>query len=212
MPDLECLAMHECQINTELSKIVGKMLSDFKNVIELDLTQSYLNANDAKNIADGLMRAKRLEVIRLKKMNGLGQGVTPILYNLAFSPRIKCVDMSHLPEVNHDADTCEAIYKLVKITGSLEFLNFNLTPVFEGLTEDFFRALGECKTLRAILIDSHQPFGRVELFGRAVAMNCKKSGCLEILSCVGGFDTSRLDSFLNHLYVSDYDHELWYGD
>lgn len=47
------------------------MLSDFKCIKELNLTKSGVRANFGKEIADGLMRAKQLEVIKLRDLDGL---------------------------------------------------------------------------------------------------------------------------------------------
>ena len=78
-------------------------------------------------------------VIRLREVSGVGTGITPILYNLAFSPRIKYVDISNVQLIYNDSNTCEGIYKLVKISGSLEYLNMNNTQIFDGLTEGRMR-------------------------------------------------------------------------
>jgi len=51
------------------------------------------------------------------------------LYNLAFSPRISHIDFTSDPM--NSADTAEALYKLVKISGSLETLilkDTNINP------------------------------------------------------------------------------------
>lgn len=69
-----CLKLHEdiqilsfrCNILTNNdSKAIGKVLADFKNIKELDLTNCGLNLSTTKDIADGLMRAKQLEIIKL---------------------------------------------------------------------------------------------------------------------------------------------------
>lgn len=158
------------------------------------------------------MRAKRIEVIRLRQVNGIGTGVSSILYNLAFSPRIRCIDISFIP-IGPNAETCEGIYKLIKISGSLEYLNLNQCNIFDGFVADFYPALGENKTMKAILIDQPNRFNnRLTEFGKAVAFNSKKNGQLEILSAVGGFDQQQFNTFLRGMFVSEYDHEMWYGD
>lgn len=52
--------------------------------------------------------------------NPLSVGGDNILYNLAFSPKIKFINMNKCSL--NGASTAEAIYKLIKITGSLECL------------------------------------------------------------------------------------------
>lgn len=211
-PDLESLHFIKSTLNLETCKTIGKILSDYKNVRELDLSYSNINQTYAKEIADGLMRAKRIEVIRLRGAQGIGSGVNQILYNLAFSPRIKSIDISNIP-VGTQADTCEGIYKLVKISGSLEFLNLNYCGIYDGLSRDFFIALGENKTLKALLIDSGTRFyNNLAEFGKAAAFNAKKNGQLEILSAVGALDSTQFTTLLRGMFVSEYDHEMWYGD
>jgi hypothetical protein len=40
------------------AQTIGKVLSDFKNIQEIDMTNCSLDQTKAKEIADGLMRAK----------------------------------------------------------------------------------------------------------------------------------------------------------
>lgn len=79
------------------------------------------------------------------KNQSIGKGADAILYNLAFSPKITFIDLSD--DLLNSADTAEAIYKLVKISGSLETLILNNTQINNHLKEEFFIALGENKTL-----------------------------------------------------------------
>ena len=66
------------------------------------------------------MRAKQLQIIKMARNTSMGKGADAILYNLAFSPKITHIDLS---DVNlNTADTAEALYKLIKISGSLETL------------------------------------------------------------------------------------------
>ncbi len=51
------------------------------------------------------------------------------------------------------AETAEAIYKLVKISGSLETLILKNTGINNILKEEFFIALGENKTLHYLNLD-----------------------------------------------------------
>lgn len=49
--------------------------------------------------------------------------------------------------------------------------------------------------------------------GKAVAMNAYRNGILEALSLVGWFaNCTRFQTFVRSLYVSNKDHEEWYGD
>jgi hypothetical protein len=53
------------------AKALGKVLSDFKFIRELDFSDADMNASISKEIADGLMRAKQLEIIRLRNCANL---------------------------------------------------------------------------------------------------------------------------------------------
>jgi len=44
-------------------------------------------------------------------------------------------------------ETAEALYKLLSISGAIETLNLSKTNVFNYLTEQFWKAVGESKTL-----------------------------------------------------------------
>lgn len=104
-----------------------------------------LDVSKGKEIADGLMRAKQLEILKIGKNPSLGAGGHAILYNLAFSPKINHIDFSENSMSNNES--AEAIYKLIKISGSLETLLLDFTNINNYLTKDFFIALGENKTL-----------------------------------------------------------------
>lgn len=56
----------------------------------------------------------------MAKNTNIGKGADSILYNLAFSPKITHIDFTNV--TLSSSDTAEAIYKLVKISGSLENL------------------------------------------------------------------------------------------
>ena len=96
MPDLEVVQGYKSSLNDEAGKALGKILSDYRNIRELDLSNTYYYDQQAKEIADGLMRAKKLEVIKMRFNSSLYYGISPILYNLAFAPRIKLIDLTKL--------------------------------------------------------------------------------------------------------------------
>jgi len=57
----------------------------------------------------------------------MGNGVNKLIYNLAFSPKIKYIDLSKM--IGTDSDTAEALYKLIKISGAIETLNLEHSSV-----------------------------------------------------------------------------------
>lgn len=78
--------------------------------------------------------------------------VSTCVYNLAFSPKIRHIDLSDLASA--DATVAEAIYKLLKISGAIETLNLRNTGVQSHLAQDFYLALGENKTLKYLNLDT----------------------------------------------------------
>lgn len=127
LPELRVLKLNDQAISLKDAQTIGRVLSDFKAIQEIDLTNCYLDQQKSKEIADGLMRAKQLQVIKMAKNQSIGKGADAILYNLAFSPKITYIDLSD--DLLNSTDTAEAIYKLVKISGSLETLILHNTQI-----------------------------------------------------------------------------------
>jgi len=213
MPNLKILKITNCNMSLKEAQVVGRILSDFNHIQEVDLTNSSLNQDKSKEIADGLMRAKQLQILRVRNNPQMGKGGDSILYNLAFSPKIAFIDFTMNPL--EKAESAEAIYKLVKISGSLETLILDDTKVNSQLTTDFFMALGENKTLKYISMGQNQAMlaSKLGLLGKAIGMNKRKNGSLKFLGlrgCINGYDALR--QMLGACYISDKDHEEWYGD
>ena len=91
------------------------------------------------------------------KNPNIGKGAESIIYNLAFSPKIRHIDFTG--DSLQTADAAEAVYKLIKISGSLETLILANTNINAYLKEDFFIALGENKTLSFLNLDSSVSLG-----------------------------------------------------
>ena len=85
---------------------------------------------------------------------------------------------------------------------------------YTSLTQDFFTALGENKTLISLHIDTayRYTYDFCNKLGKACAINAKKKGSLTTLSCKKGFDANTLNSFIKSLYTSEQYHEYMYGD
>lgn len=211
-PNLICLQVSRCAISPDEAKAIGKVLADFKFIKELDISQTQLDANTGKEIADGLMRAKQLEIFKCEGNPLLGKTLDTIIYNLAFSPKIKIIDLSSCGSVSKD--TGEALYKLLKISGAIECLTMSKTNVSNYLTVDFMKALGENKTLVYLNLDENGPIGSGQLqIGKAIAMNAYKNGSLtgvSIRNWIASYTTAEL--FFLHMSISEQDHEHWYGD
>jgi Ran GTPase-activating protein (RanGAP) involved in mRNA processing and transport len=208
--DLRVLHIQNVYVNKALATYIGKVLTDHKFVQELNLTNTNLDLSTIKEIADGLMRAKNVETMILKNNPSMGEGINAILYNLAFSPKIRYVDCesSTMPSTS-----AEALYKLIKITSSLEVLNINSTNIQNYLTLEFYKAIGENKTLKVLLMDGTAAITAQTNLSMAIAMNHKNNGSLKIISMKTGINTSNnVNKFFREMKVSDQDHEKWYGD
>lgn len=141
----------------------------------------------------------------------MGRGVNTLIYNLAFSPKIRYIDLSNMAQT--DGETAEALQKLLKISGAIQILLLENCTVLPQLTEEFYKALGENKTLEYINMDALSNIATFGLLGKAIAMNARKNGSLKAVSIKDWFGNyQQFDSFLNAMSISDKDHELWYGD
>jgi Ran GTPase-activating protein (RanGAP) involved in mRNA processing and transport len=58
LPELRILKINDTNLTVKDAQTVGRVLSDFKSIQELDLTNCSLDQQKSKDIADGLMRAK----------------------------------------------------------------------------------------------------------------------------------------------------------
>jgi hypothetical protein len=56
-----------------------------------------------------------------------------------------------------NADVAEAVMKLIKISGAIEVLNLENSKIEQHLTADFYKALGENKTLKYLNLNATTP-------------------------------------------------------
>lgn len=122
LPNLQFIDFSNNSLSNSDSKGLGRVLSDFNFIRSLNLSRSGLNVQSSKEIADGLMRAKQIESINLSGNPSCDS--TQILYNLAFSPKIKHIDLSDVTSAKN-SNTAEALFKLLKISGSIQTLILN---------------------------------------------------------------------------------------
>lgn len=96
------------------------------------------------------------------------------------------------------------------------------TEIAKFLAGDFYNALGENKTIETLVIDypdathlnksRHDPT-LLSLLAQACAMNSRKKGSLHTVSFRNSVSsTAILETFLSGFYISDKQHEDWYGD
>lgn len=212
LPDLRVICMKDLYVTQPIAAVLSKVLTDFKSIQELDLTNCKLNAPCGKDLADGLMRAKQMEVLRLKDNPSLSEAIPSIIYNLAFSPKVALLDVSGINLANKAAENAESIYKLVSISGSLRVLLMDGIGINGSFQLPFYKAIGNNKTLTMLSMNGSN-FNTIENLGKAIALNARRNGSLEYFSAVqsiGGFH--QLKTLVEHLWVSEYDNEMWYGD
>eukprot|EP01022_Parablepharisma_sp_SALTPOND_P003502 TRINITY_DN1141_c0_g1_i1.p1 TRINITY_DN1141_c0_g1~~TRINITY_DN1141_c0_g1_i1.p1 ORF type:complete len:1379 (+),score=244.39 TRINITY_DN1141_c0_g1_i1:5896-10032(+) len=212
IPELKVIKMKGLYVTQQIASILNKVLTDFKFIQELDLTDCKLNVQCGKEIADGLMRAKQMEILRLAKNPALSDAVPGIIYNLAFSPKVSLVDISDIKLNSKAADAVESIYKLLTISGSLKVLLMDNIGINNSFQLPFFKALGINKTLTALSMNGNN-FSNYEYLGKAIALNARRSGSLEyfsVIESVGSY--ANLRTLLDNLWISEYDNEMWYGD
>lgn len=211
--DLQVIDVSNCVISVADAKAIGKVLADFKNIRELTMNNCSLTINTVKDVADGLMRAKQLEIVKMANNPSMGKAINTVIYNLAFSPRIKFIDLEGMKAT--DNDTAEAIFKLINISGSIETLNLYGTDVIPKLTEDFFKAVGHSKSIKYLNLglDAVTRAAQHANVAKAISMNAREKGLLEAVNLENWFQGyNYMTQFLISLKVSDYDHEMWYGD
>jgi hypothetical protein len=206
------LDVSKCQISVVDSKAIGKILADFKHIRELNMTGAALNTTTVKDVADGLMRAKQLEIVKLGKIPTMGKSVNTVIYNLAFSPKIKFIDLEGMKTT--DADTAEALFKLLNISGSIETLNLYKSDVVPKLTEDFYKSVGQSKSLKYLNLGvESEKCSQHATLAKAISMNKRSKGNLEAVILENWMTSySQWGGFLTSLKISDYDYEMWYGD
>lgn len=131
LDDLQSIVFNDVSLRMEETKAIGKVLAAFKQVKEIDLSRTNLNSSTIKDIADGLMRAKQMEIVKLEGNTAMGVSINSIIYNLAFSPRIRYLDLSNISGTN--AETTESLTKLLNISGSIEYLSLSQSTCINQL-------------------------------------------------------------------------------
>jgi len=214
-PNLLCLDLSQNEVTQYFGKLIGRMLVEHKHLQELVLNGCAMSQVAAKEVADGLMRARQLSIVKVCD-NPLGApGLQSILYNLAFSPRVTHIDVSGTTGLSQNQDLTDTLYKLLNISASLEVLILRNCDLAINLSDNFFKALGANRTLRFLDMTCTGSIQQAkwEWLGKAVAFNAKKQGSLETLLLDGGrLGVACFHTFYNNLYVSAADHEQWYGD
>lgn len=75
-------------------KVLSGYLANMKNLEELIFDSCNLDQSKCKILADPLMRMKHLKIFEIHDVASLGNGLSSIIYNLAFSPNLLKLDIS----------------------------------------------------------------------------------------------------------------------
>jgi ubiquitin-protein ligase/Ran GTPase-activating protein (RanGAP) involved in mRNA processing and transport len=212
LPNLKFLDLSDTGLDYNTSLRIRNHLYYFKTIETLNLSNCKLTDEMAKEIADGIMKAKSLEKIYLNN-NYFKKGLSSILYNLAFQPSLCVIDISD----NKSADlseTCTALYKLIKMSQSLNVLICRgITNLNGSLTNEFYYSLGDNSSLTYLdlSLSGSISCSNITQLGNAIALNCLKKGSLTtlILQNVGNY--TNLFEFINGLEINEHIHFTWYG-
>lgn len=187
----------------------------FKTIEILNLSQSNVDDTMAKEIADGIMKAKSLQKIYLKG-NNMKKGLANILYNLAFQPCLELIDISD----NKSADVVEtsvALYKLIKMSQSLSYLICRGIPnLIQSLTNEFYYSLGDNSSLQYLDLSESGNISSIanhgKLLGSAIALNALKNGALNTLLLSSTvLDYPKFIQIIDGMFISEETHFQWYG-
>lgn len=108
--------------------------------------------------------------------------------------------------------------KLLKISGSIRTLLCGNTLIAASISQQFCEALGESKTLEHLNIDQvdtakpNLSSTTYRWIAKGIAMNKYKNGAFSHFSMKYCIPAGGLQMFLDALYISDKEHEEWYGD
>jgi Ran GTPase-activating protein (RanGAP) involved in mRNA processing and transport len=214
LPNLKKIDITDLKIDNNCVLRLRNSLYYFKTIQHLNLSFCGLSDSGAKEIADGLMKSKSLERIVLQG-NNFDKGLSDILYNIAFLPNLKEVDISFNSSVKA-SNIHVALGKLIKINQTLRVLKFRkIKDLLNSLKEDFFYALGDNSSLEYLDMSNCNEMSNnkyLNLFGSSIAFNALKNGCLKtLLLADDNFTYDSLVVFIEGMKISESDHFTFYG-
>ena len=185
----------------------------FRTIEVLNLSRCRLGDPAAKEIADGLMKAKSLEHIDIS-YNSFQTGVDSIIYNLSFQPNVKFVNISDNYSVQANG-LATAIYKLVKMSQSLEFLLASrISTLIPALKEEFYVSLADNSNIKYVDLSGSGVFNTttIQWLASSIAFNAMKNGSLSKLFINGCFDANytTFTSFVDGLSINEFMHLKWF--
>jgi len=132
-------------------KITSYLLVSRPEIEELVIDRSFSIRQVGSELADGIMRCKKLKSLVLKNSDYfLDDSIHSIVYSLAFSPKLKYLSIQNASSKKL-ADMSENLSKLLSISGSLQYLNLdNFKELYEYLKWNFWKAVGENIILKGL--------------------------------------------------------------
>lgn len=124
-PDVTSIWFDVLPINQLIGKHIGKFVNDLKNLQNLEFKYCYLETAGMKEIADGLVRAKKLENFRILYCDCMNGSLTQCISNIAFIPNLKVIDTYESVKYSFSDQDIESFLKILKISGSIEYIRIS---------------------------------------------------------------------------------------
>ena len=211
LPSLKILDVSNNSLNINSILRIRNHLYYYKKITVLDLSYCNLNDQMSNELADGIMKAKALEKLYIVG-NNMVKGLSNILYNLAFQPSIKIIDISDNKTCDRK-ETSTSLHKFIKMSQTVNIIvakslqNFN-----KELTDDFYNAVGDSNNLVYLDLSNNGKFSQVTNLGMAISFNALKNGSLSYLDIsYCEFNNDSLNNLIKGMKVSENDHNRWYG-
>lgn len=153
VPDLISVWFELLDINQLVGKAIGKFVNDVKLLQTIEFKYCFLRVQGMKEIADGFVRAKKLENFRAIACNAETGSLTQCISNLAFIPNLKVIDTYETSGYFFSDLDIESFLKVLKISGSIEYIRFskNFNNHLRMFTrKDVCLALAHNKTIKTL--------------------------------------------------------------
>ena len=211
LPSLKILDVSNVPLNLNTILRIRNHLYYYKKITVLDLSYCNLDDQMSNELADGIMKAKALEKLSISG-NNVVKGLSNILYNLAFQPSIRIIDISS-NSVCDRKETSISLHKFIKMSQTVEtIIANNINGLNKELSNDFYYAVGDSNNLTYLDLSHNGVFSNLMNLGMALSFNALKNGSLSYLDIsFCGINIDQFKNFLKGLKVSENDHNKWYG-
>ena len=211
LPSLKVLDVSNVQLNLNTVLRIRNHLYFYKKITVLDLSNCSLDDQMSNELADGIMKAKALEKLYISS-NKMIRGLSSILYNLAFQPSIKIIDLSSNTTCDKK-ETSSSLHKFIKMSQTVDtIIAHGMKGFNRELSNDFYYALGDSNSLAYLDLSNNGLFSNINNLGMAISFNALKNGSLTYLDIsFCGINIDQFKNFLKGLKVSENDHNKWYG-